>query len=204
MPIHLYRNQTDLYVLVDDDFLLTTRALLLKARRKRSFGACITSSPLCAWITYPRQVFGFASEDGREDIHIGGFDQGPFSWDDYAGDFYELFALDIELMNKIRSILTELDFELALEWLLKLQDLIQHINWRANTSFTAPSSEECLTENDAVYVYLQKISEIMEKYLPRIHSHILSCRLQKPTSLHKLRRVSAGELPLNQHTTNPV
>ena len=201
MSIHLYRNRTDQYVLVDDDFRLTTRVLLLKARRKRSFGACITSSPLCAWISYPRQVFGFASEDGREDIHIGGFDQGPFSWDDYAGDFYEIFTLDIELMSKLRSILTELDFEIALEWLLKLQDLIQHINWRANTSFTTPSSEECLTDNDAVYVYLQKIFEIMEKYLPCIHSHIFSYKHPKPTSLHKLIRASARELPLNQHPT---
>ena len=180
MPIHLYRNKIDEYVFDNDGARLTTCVLLLKARTKRSFGACITSTPLCVWISYPRQVSGFASEDGRADIHISGFDQGPFAWDDYAGDFYELFALDMDLMNKIRSIISDLDFELVIDWFVKLQDLVQHINWSANSSFISPPSEECLTVNDTAWIYLQKISELLTKYISRIHSGIFSYEDAQP------------------------
>ena len=174
MPIHLYRNTSGAYVFDDEGIPHQTRVLLVRARSKQSFGACVTSSPLYAWISCPRQVFGFAPEDGRHDIHVGGFDHGPFPWDDYAGDFYKLSALDKDFMNKIRSVLSELDLELAIECLTKLQGLLQNINWHANSFFTLPAPEECLTVHDKAHLHLRKVSDLLTTYFLRIHMAIFA------------------------------
>ena len=102
------------------------------------------------WILYPKQVFGFAAEDGHENIHVGGFDQGPFAWADYKGDYYELSAIDLELLDKLRRILSEADFELIMEWIERIRELMQYINWFSNEYHFPNALEECHTDNDRV------------------------------------------------------
>ena len=172
MPIHLYRNTSGAYVFDHSGLRHETRALLVRAQTKQSLGVCVTASPLHTWISSPRQVFAFAPEDGQTSIHVGGFEQGPFAWDDYSGDFYQLSALDLDLLNNIRSLLSELDFGLAIEWLTKLHDLLPHINWYANSCFALPSNEERLAVNDEVHFQLRKVSELLTKYIFRIHKAV--------------------------------
>ena len=105
---------------------------------------------------------------------MGGFDQGPFAWDDYSGDFYKLSALDFDLLNKIRSLLSEPVFGLAFEWLTRLKDLLSHINWHANSCFALPSNEERLTVNDEVHFQLRMLSELLTKYFFRIREAVFA------------------------------
>ena len=132
MAIYIYRNREDDYISDIGGVRKRTRVLLQRARSKSSFGGCVTSSPASVWILHPKQVFGFANESGRENAHIAGFDQGPFAWEDYKGDYYELSAIDVELLDKARRVLSETDFELIVEWADRIKELSQHINWFAN------------------------------------------------------------------------
>ena len=74
--MYIYRNTKDDHIIDIGGVRKTTRVLLRRASSKNSFGSCVTSLPAAVWILYPKQVFGFANEDGRENIHVGGFDQG--------------------------------------------------------------------------------------------------------------------------------
>ena len=164
MAVHIYRNRDDEYVIQIGGMQKMTRVLLRRANRKLSFGGCVTSSPIRIWLACPRQVLGFANEDGQEDIHKGGFDQGPYAWDDYKGDYYELSALDIQLMEKLRRLMSEVDIEVVLECIARISDLLHHINWFSNKEFPPASLEECLTANDQVWLYLERISVTLSRY----------------------------------------
>ena len=161
---YIYRNTKDDHVIDIGGARKTTRALLRRANSRHSLGGCVTSSPAAVWILYPKQVFGFATEDGRENIHVGGFDQGPFAWEDYKGDYYELSAIDLELLDKFRRILSESDFELIVEWTERIRDLMQYINWFANEYSFPDSLQECLTENERVCFFLRNIVDVLSRY----------------------------------------
>ena len=161
---YIYRNREDDYVIDIGGVRKTTRVLLRRASRKHSFGGCVTSSPAAVWILYPKQVFGFANEDGRENIHVGGFDQGPFAWEDYRGDYYELSSIDLELLDKVRRILSETDFELIVEWTERIRELMQYINWFENEYSFPDSFEECHTENQRVRFFLKNMVDVLSSY----------------------------------------
>ena len=164
VAIYIYQNREDDHIIDIGGVRKRTRVLLRRARSKSTFGGCITSSPSNVWILYPKQVLGFANEDGRENVHVGGFDQGPFAWEDYKGDYYELSAIDMELLDKIRRILSETEFELIVEWADKIRELSQHINWFANECCFPDSLEECYTENDKVCFFLNNIVNVLSRY----------------------------------------
>ncbi len=167
MAFNLYRNSSDDYVTINNGQERTTRVLLIRSKTGNSCGACVTSSLLGAWIAYPRQVFGFAQKEGSADIHRGGFDQGPFAWEDYAGDYYELSSLSMELVDKVRRILSDLDIEELVRRFTELLELLQHINWHTNSPFGSLSSNDSLTPNDKVYLHLKRILEILSVHLDR-------------------------------------
>ena len=164
MASYIYRNMEEEYLIDVGGVRKKTRVLLRRSRSKSSFGGCVTSSPAGVWILYPKQVLGFANEDGRENVHVSGFDQGPFAWEDYKGDYYELSPIDMELLDKMRRILSETDFELIVEWADNIKELSQHINWFANQYCFPDSLEECHTENDKVCFFLKNIVDTLSRY----------------------------------------
>ena len=174
MATYIYRNKEDDYLIDIGGVSKKTCVRLLRARSKSSIGACITSSPLGVWIACPRQLFGFASEDERENLHVGGFDQGPFAWEGYKGDYYELSPITTEFLDQIRRILSETDFQLLVEWTERIWELSQHINWFANESQFPDSLEECLTENDKVCFFLKKIVDVLSKYLSGVRKQVFA------------------------------
>ena len=164
MAIHLYRNRDDEYILDDNGFQKVTRVLLRRANSKSSFGGCVTASPVQLWLSYPRQVFGFANADGTEDIHKCGFDQGPYAWDDYSGDYYELCALSVELIDKLRRLTSELDIEVILESISRINELLTHINWYSNQDSLPASLAEALTANEQILLYMERTVVMLSKY----------------------------------------
>ena len=168
VAIYIHRNREDDYVIDIDGVRKTTHLLLRRARSKSSFGGCITLSPANVWILRPKQVFGFANEEGCENVHVGGFDQGPFAPDDYKGDYYELLAIDMELLDRVRRILSESDFELLVEWVDKIKELLQHINWFANEYRLPDSLEECHTVNDKVCYLVKNILAVLSRHFSEL------------------------------------
>lgn len=161
---YIYRNKENDHIIEINGVRNRAHVILRRARSRSSFGACVTASPLAAWILYPKQVFGFASDNGGDNIHICGFDQGPFAWEDYNGDYYELSAVDIELLDKIRHILSETEFQSIVAWIEEIGKLLQHINWLAN-EYTFPITlEECCTENDRICFYLNNVVVLLSRY----------------------------------------
>ena len=174
MATYIYQNKEDDYVIDVAGFSKKTRVLLRKARNKSSIGGCITSSPLSVWVCRPRQVFGFASEDERENLHVGGFDQGPFAWEDYKDDYYELSPIHTEFVDQMRRILSEVDFQILVESIEKVSELLQHINWLANEIHFPDSLEECLTENDKVCFFLKNMVDVLSKYFSHVRKHVFA------------------------------
>ena len=164
MATYIYRNRKDDHVIDVDGVRSKTHVILRRARSRSSFGCCVTSSPAAVWLSYPKQVFGFANEDGGDNIHVGGFDQGPFAWKDYKGDYYELSALDMELLDKVRRILSEAEFELMVEWFERIRELMQHINWFANEYVFPNTLEECYTKNDRLCFFLKNVADLLSRH----------------------------------------
>ena len=99
MARHIYRSKAGPYILADNR--AKTKAgvhafFLRKAHSRQGHGLCVTLRPLNVWTACPRQVFGFASEDGRERLHVGGWGN-PWAPDDYADDYYELLPWRLKL-----------------------------------------------------------------------------------------------------------
>ena len=172
VAIYIYRNREDDHVIDIGGVQNRTRVILRRAKSKSSFGGCVTSSPANVWILYPKQVLGFSNEDGRDNVHVSGFDQGPFAWEDYKGDFYELSAIDMELLDKVRRILSETDFELIVEWVEKIRELSQHINWLANEYCFPDSLEECDTENDKACFFLKSLVDVLSRYFTDLKEQV--------------------------------
>lgn len=172
MAIYIYRNRENHHVIDIGGVQQRTRAILRRAKSKSSFGGCITQSPANVWISSPRQVFGFANEAGRENVHIGGFDQGPFAWEDYNGDYYQLSAIDIELLDKIRRIVSETDFELMVEWADKIRELSQYINWFLNEYSFPDCLQECHSETDRVCLFLKNLVDVISRYFSDVKKEV--------------------------------
>lgn len=167
MAIHVFRNIGGQYILSENGVQKRTRVLLHRAKSKQDFGICITISPLNVWLSFPKQVAVWEPKDRSYGIHEGGWNSA-WSWDDYGGDFYELFLLNMDLLDRVRDILLEVDYVYMVEWLNRILNMIQNINWFSNSDGTPDSWENCVTVNEKVLFLLEQVSNILSKYSAKV------------------------------------
>ena len=78
----------------------------------------------------------------------------------------------MELLDKVRRILSETDFELIVDLTEKIRELSQHINWLANEYFFPESIEECHTENDKVCFFLKNLVDVLSTYFTDLKKQV--------------------------------
>ena len=167
MAVHLFRNTEGQYFLSENDVRRRTQVLLFRAKSKQDLGTCVTMTPLNFWVSLPKQVAVWEPKDDSYEIHEGGWGSA-WSWDDYNGDFYELSPLGMDLLDRIRSDILEIDYAKMIDYLNELLKLIEEINWFSNSDDAPDSWEECLTVNEKVLFLLEQISNTLSKYFAKI------------------------------------